>query len=130
MRELQEDDPWEAPFEEERVLRDIRALIENPHYGLAWLICDGDVPAGYLLICFDYSLEYGGKGAWIDEVFVDRAHRGQGIGTEVLQFAEVAARQSGARVLHLEVNRGNPAIDLYRRHGFAEHGRYLMSKTL
>jgi GNAT superfamily N-acetyltransferase len=130
MRSLQDDDPWSAPFEEERVLRDIQALIENPHFGLAWLICESGDPVGYLLLCFDYSLEYGGKGSWIDELFVDKAHRGQGLGAQALRFAEETARQAGAQVLHLEVNRGNPAIDLYRRQDFEEHDRYLLSKWL
>jgi GNAT superfamily N-acetyltransferase len=130
MRLLQDDDPWSVPFEEGRVLLDLQVLLENAHYGSAWLICDGEAPVGYLLLCFDYSLEYGGKGAWIDELFVDRAHRGHGLGAEALRIAEDIARKSGAHVLHLEVNRGNPAIDLYRRHGFADHERYLLSKTL
>jgi GNAT superfamily N-acetyltransferase len=70
------------------------------------------------------------KGAWIDEFFVDRAHRGQGLGAEALRLAEEVARKAGAHVLHLEVNRGNPAIELYRRHGFVDHERYLLSKAL
>jgi ribosomal protein S18 acetylase RimI-like enzyme len=36
-------------------------------------------------------------------------------------------RRRDSRV-HLEVNGGNPAIDLYRRFGFEEHGRSLLSK--
>jgi GNAT superfamily N-acetyltransferase len=127
---MQDDDPWSVPFQYERVLRDVHALIENPHYGLAFFICDGEEAIGYILLCFDYSLEYGGKGAWIDEFFIDKAHRGRGLGTDALRFAENAARQAGAQVLHLEVNRGNPAIDLYRRHGFEDHDRYLMSKSI
>ena len=47
-------------------------------------------PIAYLLICFDYSLEYRGKGAWIDELFVEVAHRGQGIGTRLLELAETS----------------------------------------
>jgi GNAT superfamily N-acetyltransferase len=130
MRLLQEDDPWSVAFDDTRVLHDLQTLLLNPSYGLAWLICDGEEPVGYLLLCFDYSLEYGGKGAWIDEFFVDRAHRGQGLGAEALRLAGDIARNAGAHVLHLEVNRGNPAIDLYRRHGFVDHERYLLSKTL
>jgi GNAT superfamily N-acetyltransferase len=130
MRSLQDDDPWSSPFDDARVLCDLQALLDTPHYGIAWLICEGDDPIGYLLLCFDYSLEYSGKGAWIDEIFIDRAHRGRGLGTDALRFAETAAREAGAHVLHLEVNRGNPAADLYRRHGFVDHDRYLMSKWL
>ena len=132
MRSLQEDDPWPIPFDEGRVLSDLEALISTPQYGQVWLLAEApDTPAiGYLLICFDYSLEYGGRGAWIDEVFIDRRRRGQGLGAQALRLAEEAAREAGAKVLHLEVNRGNRAIELYRRSGFQDHDRYLMSKRL
>ena len=32
--------------------------------------------------------------------------------------------------LHLEVNHGNRANELYRRRGFVDHNRYLMTKPL
>jgi GNAT superfamily N-acetyltransferase len=86
--------------------------------------------AGYLVICFDYSLEYRGKGAWVDELFVHSSHRGQGIGTQFLELAESASRQYGAQFLHLEVNHGNKALELYRRRGFVDHQRFLMTKSL
>jgi GNAT superfamily N-acetyltransferase len=85
---------------------------------------------GYLVLSFDFSLEYGGKNAWIDELFVQREFRGKGVGSKALDFAVQIAREYGARVLHVEVNRGNPAIDLYRRSGFEDHDRYLLSKWL
>ena len=132
MRSLQDDDPWSVPFDEGSVLSDLEALISTPHYGQAWLLAEAPdtPPIGYLILCFDYSLEYGGRGMWIDELFVDRRRRGQGLGAEALRFAEEAAREAGAKILHLEVNRGNPAIELYRRSGFQDHDRYLMSRWL
>jgi len=83
-----------------------------------------------LVICFDYSLEYGGKGAWVDELFVKTAARDKGIGTQLLALAEDASRRAGATTLHLEVSHGNPAKELYRRRGFVEHHRLLMTKRL
>ncbi len=131
MRELQKDDPWSAPFREEGVRRVVLAMLEREDAGQAWFVCDGDDhPLGYIVLCFDYSLEYGGKGAWIDEVFVEAQHRGQGIGAQLLEFAEEQARSAGATVMHLEVNHGNQAIELYRRQGFVDHKRYLMTKWL
>jgi len=130
MREMQHDDPWSAPFVEAKVADSVRELIAGSHYGSAWLICEGDIAIGYIVLCFDYSLEYGGKGAWIDEFYIRGEHRGKGLGAAALQFAEEKAAAAGARVLHLEVNRGNPAIGLYRRAGFEDHERYLMSKWL
>ncbi len=61
---------------------------------------------------------------------IEPTHRGQGIGNQLLDLAESASRGQGAQVLHLEVNHGNRAIELYRRHGFLDHQRYLMTKHL
>jgi len=82
------------------------------------------------VMAFDYSLEYRGRGAWIDEFFVRRTYRGQGIGTRVLEFFAAQAKELGATVVHLEVNHGNPALGLYRRSGFEDHHRYLMTKWI
>ena len=128
--QLQEDDPWEEPFDQAELLTNLRRLLAEPVYGLVFLAWDGEQAVGYLVICFDYSLEYRGKGAWIDELFVEASHRGQGIGTQLLDLAETIAREHQAQFLHLEVSHGNPAVELYRRRGFVDHQRYLMTKPL
>jgi GNAT superfamily N-acetyltransferase len=130
MRHMQADDPWSEPFHELTLRANLAELLQNPVYGVVYLARDKSVLIGYLVICFDYSLEYRGKGAWIDELFVETVHRGKGIGTQLLDLAETVSREHHAKVLHLEVNHGNPAIELYRRRGFIEHQRYLMSKAL
>jgi diamine N-acetyltransferase len=130
MRDMQEDDPWSETFHEPTVRANLAELLANTVYGVAYLVQEENTLIGYLVICFDYSLEYGGKGAWIDELFVEASHRGKGIGTQLLDLAEAASREHNAKFLHLEVNRGNPAIELYRCRGFADHHRYLMSKAL
>ena len=130
MRHMQADDPWEEPFKEFTARKNLTELLQNSVYGVAFILSEDFASIGYLVICFDYSLEYRGKGAWIDELFVEPAHRGKGIGTQLLDLAERASRELGAKVLHLEVNHGNPAIELYRRRGFTDHHRYLMSKPL
>jgi GNAT superfamily N-acetyltransferase len=123
MHLLQADDPWSVPFDEAAVRPIVCDLIANPAVGLAYLVCDSEQTVGYIVLCFDYSLEYGGKGAWVDEFFVGEEFRSRGIGSDVLHLAEHEARKAGATVLHLEVNYGNPAIELYRRHGFEDHAR-------
>jgi len=130
MHGLQQDDPWSAPFEEAKVRKSLCELLATPSAGRAFLIRDDPLSVGYLVLSFDFSLEYGGKNAWIDELFVGPEFRGKGIGSQALDFAAQTARELGAKVLHLEVNRGNPAIDLYRRNGFEDHDRFLLSKWL
>ncbi len=130
MRHMQSDDSWAEPFDESWVRKNLAELLLDPRYGLIYLVRDNEAPVGYLVICFDFSLEYRGKGAWIDELFVEPAHRGQRIGTRLLDLAETASREHGAQTLHLEVNHGNRAIELYRRRAFVDHHRYLMTKWL
>jgi ribosomal protein S18 acetylase RimI-like enzyme len=130
MRHMQNDDPWAEPFDELWVRKNLAELLCDPRYGLVYLAHDEQTPVAYLVICFDFSLEYRGKGAWIDELFVDPAYRGQGIGTRLLDLAETVSREQGAQTLHLEVSHGNRAIELYRRRAFVDHRRYLMTKWL
>ena len=56
--------------------------------------------------------------------------RGRGIGARVLALVEQEARGRGLQRLYLEVGHGNPAHGLYRRAGFVDQRRYLMSKFL
>jgi ribosomal protein S18 acetylase RimI-like enzyme len=130
MREMQHADPWSEPFAESTVQSNLRELLAQPAYGLIYLARQLDQPVAYVVICFDYSLEYRGKGAWIDELFVKASHRRQGIADRLLDLAERASREHHAHFIHLEVTHGNPAIELYRRRGFIDHQRYLMTKRL
>lgn len=130
MRELQADDPWSCRFEEESARNALDELLRDPSLGRVWIISDDAKPIGYIVMAFDYSLEYRGKGAWVDEFFVRRSYRGQGVGAQALGFFAEQARQLGVKAIHLEVNHGNPAIELYRRMGFEDHHRYLMTKWL
>src|SRR5215472_7362098 len=130
MQGLQQDDPWCVPFREKEVRETLHELLVNRSAGRAFLISHGELCIGYLVLSFDFSIEYGGKNAWIDELFVQREFRGKGVGSEAMNFAVQTAREFAAKFLHLEVNKGNRAIDLYRRFGFEDHDRYLLSKRL
>ena len=130
MRQMQEDDPWSESFDESTVHASLAGLLANVVYGVAYIAEEAGAAVGYVIVCFDYSLEYRGKGAWVDELFVAESHRGKGIATQLMDVAEKAAAKHGAKYLHLEVSHGNPAIELYRRRGFVDHQRYLMTKRI
>ena len=130
MRELQEDDPWSIPFEEAEAAEAMEKLLRDSSLGRVWIIAADGHTIGYIVMCFDYSLEYRGRGAWVDEFFVRRTYRGSGIGTQALDFFLLQARELEVSVVYLEVNHGNPAIDLYRRKGFEDHQRYLMTRWI
>ena len=119
------------PFDE-NVDRDaLRHFLTDESLGQAWLIQQEDEVIGCITLTLGYSLEYRGRDAFIDELYLRPKHRGQGIGTQTLAFAEDACRVLGVRALHLEVDFNNPdAQRLYHRVGYQRHDRFLMTKHL
>jgi ribosomal protein S18 acetylase RimI-like enzyme len=76
-------------------------------------------------------LEFQGRNGLIDELYIRASHPGQGIGTSALKFVEGVCPSLGIHALHLEVDRKNTAAQgLYRKVGFEDHDRYLMSKWI
>ena len=118
-------------FDEPAVRAVLAQLFANDSYGLACLILlDGGV-AGYVVIVFGFSLEFRGRDAFIDELFVKDEFRGRGAGAAAIRFAESVCRERGVHALHLEVERQNTgAQSVYRRAGFVDHDRYLLTKWL
>lgn len=58
-------------------------------------------------------------------IMIDKDHRGQGLGTILLEnLIRFAKEEHNIEVLHLEVYDGNPAIGLYKKMGFKEYGRH------
>jgi len=109
----------------------IRDLIANPALGALFVVEMSDRIEAYLVVTFGYSLEFGGRDAFVDELYVAPSARKKGLGTAALDTAEQACRAAGIRALHLEVERINlRAKSLYDRRGFYEHSRHLMTKLL
>lgn len=133
-RALNQEDPdftGETRFDDTAARTALQGFVDNPALGRAWLILDGDVPIGYVILTLGYSLEYHGRDAFIDEIYIAADYRGRGIGTYVMQFVEDEARKLGVNALHLEVERANkPAQTLYQKMGFEDHQRYLLTKWI
>ncbi len=129
MREYYEFD--HLPFDEQVARAALAKFVGDQSLGRVWLICYEGAAIGYLVLTLGYSLEYGGRDAFIDEVYIRASHRGCGIGQSALTFAEEVCRALGVRALHLEVERANTnARGLYRKAGFADHDRYLMTRRI
>ena len=114
------------------------ALLHDPGLGRVFVILDGDDgppgsgrAVGYLVVTFGYSLEFRGRDAFVDELYVAPLHRGRGLGREALRVAERCCREAGVRALHLEVRPDNArARRLYAGEGYGDRDYYLMSKKL
>jgi diamine N-acetyltransferase len=119
------------PFHPSIVEVVVRELIESPQLGRIWLIRDGAEPVGYAVLGFGYSIEFHGRDAFIDELYLRESHRGRGWGRLAMEFIEGEARKLGIHALHLEATRGNHrAVRLYEQAGFKDNDRFLLTKWL
>ena len=106
-------------------------LLNDANLGQTWVVEASGSVVGYVVVTFSYSLEFLGRDAFVDELFIASAFRGQGLGRKALQVAEAICRQAGVRALHLEMEHGKEAAArLYRSWGFVDHNRALMTKWL
>lgn len=129
IRELHAHEGLPVPGKE--VEAALRALLADDRLGCVLLASDGGRVVGYTVLGFGYSLEFHGRDAFVDELFVEDAARGQGVGSLLLDAAEMACRARGIHALHLESGHANPdATRLYERRGFRAHERHLMTKWL
>lgn len=132
MRCLNEDDDVGQSFDEPRARAATEQLLRDSHMGEIWMIGakNGDA-IGYVILTLGFSIEFGGRDAFIDEFFVASNYRGQGIGKQAIEFAAQRCRDLGVRALHLEVSRDNlRAQYLYRKSGFRDRGYYLMTRYM
>jgi ribosomal protein S18 acetylase RimI-like enzyme len=106
-------------------------LLADPGLGRVWLIQAEPGPVGYVVLTLGYSMEYGGRDAFVDDLFIRPIFRGRGLGKLALAEVRAACEERGVRALHLEVGRDNAAAQsLYRRVGFVDTDRQLLTLKL
>jgi GNAT superfamily N-acetyltransferase len=73
------------------------------------------------LVTLRTNVWYDGPVALLDELYVVPHHRGQGIGSAVLQRVVAACRARGAGLVEINVDESDvDALRFYRRHGFTD----------
>lgn len=119
------------PFDIAAARRATLRLLREPERGRIWLAIHGEQLVGYVILTFAYSIEFHGLNAFVDELYMEPEARGLGLGTKALALAEAACVELGISYLHLEVERRKVDVqEMYRKHGFKDHDRFLMTKTL
>ena len=115
------------PFDCDLTRTMLHTFIDDKHLGKLWLIYSDGNLAGYIVLTFVFSFEYGGKIAFIDELFILSAFRSRGIGRKAIEFLKTAADKLLLKVLYLEIEPHNTtAQKLYIAANFESHSRNLM----
>lgn len=119
------------PYNKEVITSGLEKLFSNPNYGRVWLIFSSNSPAGYIAVTYGYSFEFHGIDALVDEFYLREDFRRKGIGRNTLEFVEKYLSSEGIKAFHLEVDRNNLiAQEVYRKYGFKDHDRYLLTKWI
>ena len=122
----------------------VRRLLAEPSLGAVWLaehsspeagplgsMTRGDGPViGHAVVTYGYDLEFGGRDAFLTELWVDEPQRRRGAATALLAAIADALRAQDIAALHLQVRTDNPAQRLYERLGFARSPRVIMTKRI
>lgn len=116
---------------EVEVAATMAALLADPAQGVVYVAEDAGALVAYGALTYGFSIEHGGRDAFIDEFFVAAGHRGRGIGGALLAHIEAEARRMGLHALHLVVAAGNDrAARLYAKAGFRGNDRQLITRLL
>jgi len=125
MREFYAIDGY--PIDELRSTQLFHAFIADESLGKSWFILSEDAIVGYVVLTFLFSFEFGGKIAFIDELYISAESRGKGIGTKTVDFIKDEAARLSVKMLYLEVEHHNHnAQKLYLAKGFETHNRKFM----
>ena len=119
------------PYDADVARKGLRELWGDPRAGRVYLVQTDDGVAGYVVLTFGFSLEFRGRDALVDELYVREEQRGHGLGTACLRRIEEICRAEGVHAVHLEVDHANGAAKrLYHRVGYQDHNRHLLTKWI
>jgi GNAT superfamily N-acetyltransferase len=118
-------------LETEWAERSFRALLGDPALGAVFIVFAEGEPRGYAVLTFRHSMEFGGRDAFIDDLFVRKASRRQGLGRAVVGSLVGACGRLGILALHVETSGENrAAVALYESFGMRDRKRLLLTARL
>jgi len=123
----------ESDFQPERdkQLRGLRAILDDPNIGRLFVLrLDGKV-AGMANALITVSTAEGGRVLLLEDVIVSRAHRGGGLGRQLVEHVLDWARGQGMTRVTLLADRDNhSALDFYRKLGFENSNMTVLRKEI
>lgn len=88
-------------FDEAIVRSALTKMLNDNSLGRVWVIQQDNQAIGYIVLTFGYSLEFHGRDAFLDEIYIRESYRGQGVGLKSIQFVESVCPAFGINALHL-----------------------------
>jgi len=115
-------------YEAKTVPGALGALLRKPSLGQVWVAENGTRLVAYLVLTYNYDLEFGGLEGIITELYVEERARGWGIGRKLIDAAHSFCHKSGIGTIELQVSKGNRrARSFYKALGFQQFDRIVMA---
>jgi GNAT superfamily N-acetyltransferase len=86
----------------------LAAIAAGEPLARAWLFELEGRAVGYGVLTLGFSIEYGGRDGFIDDLYLAPEARGRGLGGQALEFLLAQARALAIKALHPEVGPGTP----------------------
>jgi ribosomal protein S18 acetylase RimI-like enzyme len=115
-------------FERQTIADALARLLRRPALGRVWVAQVRKRLVAYLVLTFNYDLEFGGLEGMITELYVEARWRRVGVGRQLIDLARCFCHKSGIDTLELQVSRDNrKARAFYKSLGFCEFDRVVMA---
>ena len=95
---------------------DVQACVGDNPYLEGYVFEEGGEVVGYAMVAKSFSTEFGKPCLWIEDLYMEKEHRGLGLGTSFFRFLE---QKYPHALFRLEVEEDNErAVAVYRKCGF------------
>lgn len=119
------------PFDAKVMAPALEKLLRYRSLGRIWIARDGAKAAGYVVLTFNYDLEFGGLEGYVTDVFIYSRYRRRGLGRLAFEMVYDHCRSAGISTVELQVVEHNrDARKFYRRLGFEELPRIVMARDV
>jgi ribosomal protein S18 acetylase RimI-like enzyme len=109
----------------------LTAMLEpDSECGRVYVVEAAGVIVGYAVLCFGYTVEHGGRDAFLDDIYIAPSARRQGYGSRLYAELESDAVACRCRALHLELMPKNPMMRWYRALGYIDRGSVMLTKRM
>ena len=118
-------------FNPRTIVLALTKLLRSRAFGRVWIMRDAARAIGYVVLTFNYDLEFGGIEGLVTDLFVSAEYRGHGLGRRALDIVDAYCRTKGIGTVELQIENDNlEAQAFYRRLGFKQLARVVMTREV
>jgi len=109
----------------------LELIIKNPETGHIIVARNNNELIGMVNILYTVSTALGARVAMLEDMVISKPFRGEGVGSELIEFALSYAKQQGCKRISLLTDHDNNAAhQFYQKHGFCRSSMVVFRKAI